>query len=134
MAKEFLGNGWSFPLLPDETGKLGYVGKEDNIAQSLEILLLTALGERVMRPGFGSKAARLAFAPGSVRYLRLLETTVREAVVQWEPRVSLENVRAETDLADETRVLVSIDYRVRGANSRENLVFPFYVGGVEVRA
>jgi phage baseplate assembly protein W len=127
----FIGTGWRFPILPDETGGLGYVADDVNVEQSLHILLLTDVGQRVMRPDFGCKAPRLVFAPGSVQYLRLLETTIREAVRDWEPRVELEDVRAEVDPNEETRVIVSISYRVRQTNTRNNLVFPFYLGTVE---
>jgi phage baseplate assembly protein W len=128
----FLGRGWRFPIQPDAGGGLGYVEGGPNIEQSLRILLMTALGERVMRPTFGCAAPRLVFAPGSVQYLRLLETTVREAVRDWEPRVQLDDVVAETIPGDETRVNVNIDYRIRGSNTRNNLVFPFYLGQLEV--
>ena len=84
-----------------------------------------------MRYDFGCRAPELVFAPGSVRYLRLLEETVRDAVRDWEPRVFLDDVRAEVDLEDETRVVVFVDYRVRRTNTRQNLVFPFYVGVLE---
>lgn len=128
---DFIGSGWRFPILPDDTGSLAYVDSDANVEQSLKILLLTDLGERVMRADFGCKAPRLVFAPGSVQYLGLLETTVREAVRDWEPRVELGEVRAEADPGDETRVTVSISYRVRRTNTRNNLVFPFYLGTVE---
>ncbi|MGH9722858.1 MAG: GPW/gp25 family protein [Bryobacteraceae bacterium] len=128
MAKEFLGNGWRFPILPDESGGLGYVAGDPNVEQSLRILLLTELGQRVMRPGFGSRAPRMVFVPGSVANLRLLETTVREAVRDFEPRVELEQVAAEADAEDATRITVSIGYRVRSTNTRQNLVFPYYLG------
>jgi hypothetical protein len=131
MARPILGQGWRFPILPDETGGLGYSADDVNVEQSLRILLMTDLGQRVMRPDFGCKAPRLVFAPGSVQYLRLLETTVREAVRDWEPRVELEDVRAEVDPNEETRVIVSISYLVRQTNSRNNMVFPFYLGGLE---
>jgi Bacteriophage baseplate protein W len=131
MAREFLGRGWRFPILPDEAGHLTYTDGDDNVEQSLRLLLLTRLGERVMRPTFGSDAPRLVFAPGSERYLRLLETTIGEAVRDWEPRVRLDDVRAEADARDETRVIVSIAYLVRATNSRLNLVFPFYLSSVE---
>jgi phage baseplate assembly protein W len=133
MDNEFLGRGWRFPILPDDGGGLGYVEGDDNIEQSLRILLLTDQGQRVMRVDFGNKAPRLVFAPGSVQYLRLLETTIREAVRDWEPRVDLEDVRAEVDPGDdtETHVTVSNSYRVRQTNTRNNLVFPFYLGTVE---
>ncbi|MCP4898073.1 MAG: GPW/gp25 family protein [bacterium] len=132
MAREFLGTGWRFPILPDESGGLGYEAGEANVEQSLRVLLMTRLGARVMRPRFGNEAPRLVFAPGSEQYLRLIERSIHEAVRDWEPRVELEQVRAETDAEDETRVTVSIDYRVRPTNSRFNLVFPFYLDSVEV--
>ena len=130
----FLGSGWRFPIQPDAGGGLGYVEGDSNIEQSLRVLLMTALGERVMRPTFGCAAPRLVFAPGSVQYLRLLETSVREAVRDWEPRVTLDDVTAETIPGDETRVNVNIDYRIRSNNTKTNLVFPFYLGRAEATA
>ena len=130
----FLGRAWRNPIQPDASGALGYVEGDANIEQSLRLLLMTELGERVMRATFGCDAPRLVFSPGSVHYLQLLETTVREAVRDWEPRVTLEGVTAEAIPGDETRVNVDIDYRIRGSNTRANLVFPFYLGRMEARA
>jgi phage baseplate assembly protein W len=133
MAADFLGRGWRFPIVPDELGALGYVEGEDNVEQSLRLLLLTAVGERVMRPDFGTTAPDLVFAPGSEQYLRLLETSISDAVRDYEPRVLLDEVRAEMD-PDElnwpTRAIVAIAYRVRQSNTQQNLVFPFYLGTV----
>ena len=131
MANEFVGTGWRFPILPDLTGGLGYASGDENVEQSLKILLLTNLGQRVMRFDFGSKAPSLVFSPGSLQYLGILETTIRDAVRDWEPRVDLEEVRAEPELDDESRITVNIGYRVRTTNTRNNLVFPFYLGKVE---
>lgn len=131
MSSQIIGTGWRFPILPDAAGGLGYVDGDENVEQSLKILLLTNLGQRVMRPDFGCKAPRLVFAPGSTQYLGLLETTIREAVRDWEPRVDLEQVSAEVDPEDETRVTVHIGYRIRQTNTRNNLVFPFYLGTLE---
>lgn len=131
MANKIVGNGWRFPILPDESGGIGYVDGDPNVEQSLHILLTTELGERAMRPDFGCKAPRLVFAPGSTQYLGLLEETVREAVRDWEPRVELQAVRAELDPSDETRVSVAISYLVRQTNTSANLVFPFYLDAVK---
>ena len=131
MPGEFIGRGWRFPILPNDAGRLTFSDGDKNVEQCLRILLLTRLGERVMRPAFGNEAPRLVFSPGSERYLRLIETSIREAVRDWEPRVTLDDVRAEADPVDDVRVTVSISYRVRSTNSRLNLVFPFYLGSVE---
>jgi uncharacterized protein len=128
MSASFLGRGWTFPVQPDGAGGLAYTEGEAHVEQSLKILLMTALGERVMRPGLGCEAPRLVFAPGSVQFLRLLETSVRAAVRDWEPRVELEDVLAEATSSAENHVVVNIAYKIRGSNARGNLVFPFYLG------
>lgn len=130
-AIKFLGKGWAFPILPDETGRIAYSEGKENIAQSLKILLMTSLGERVMRFDFGNQAPDLVFAPGSIQYLKLLEKTIEEAIVRWEPRVILDRVLAETNPTEENKILVHIAYSIRGSNARDNLVFPFYVGLLE---
>lgn len=131
MNKPFLGRGWRFPILPDAAGRLGYTEAGENIEHSLKLLLLTGLGERIMRFDFGTRAQQMLFAPGSHRQLRLLETTIREAIRDWESRVELEDVRAETDPDQPQRVTVSIDYLIRATNTRNNLVFPFYLDTLE---
>ena len=89
MDSPFLGNGWTFPILPDASGKLAYVAGDDNVEQSLALLLMTQLNERVMRPTFGCAAPSYIFAPGSVQFLNLLQETVSDALTLWEPRVDV---------------------------------------------
>jgi phage baseplate assembly protein W len=125
---DFLGTGWRFPIVPDEAGRLGYAVGPDSIENCLRALVLTGLGERVMRPDFGTRAPDLVFAPGSVQNLHDLEASIRDAVARFEPRVELDDVRAETVPDDETRVTVSVVYRIRRTNTKANLVFPFYLG------
>jgi hypothetical protein len=127
----FLGTGWRFPIRPDASGGLGYVDGDDNVEQSLGILLQCALGERLMRPDFGTEAPRLVFAPGSRQFLGLLETSVRDAIINWEPRVDVDSIDAEADPVEPARVTVLIAYTVRQTNTRKNLVFPYYLGTVE---
>jgi len=128
MSESFLGTGWRFPILPDEAGRLGYAVGEQSIEHCLRALLLTAAGERVMRPDFGTRAQESVFAPGSVQNLRDLERSIADAVRTYEPRVELDSVDAEADALDESRVTVSVEYRIRRTNTKANLVFPFYLG------
>jgi phage baseplate assembly protein W len=128
VSEDFLGTGWRFPILPDEAGRLGYAVGEQSIEHCLRALLLTGTGERVMRPDFGTRAPESVFAPGSMQNLRDLENSIAEAVRTYEPRVELDEVRAEADPAEESRVTVSVVYRIRRSNTKANLVFPFYLG------
>jgi uncharacterized protein len=124
---DFLGRGVAFPLLPDAGGTLRYVDGDGNVSQSLRLLLMTAAGERVMRPTFGTEAPSLVFAPGSEANRRLLETTVREAARDHEPRVRLEDVVVTEHPLEPERVDIEVTYVVRRTNTRNSIVFPFYL-------
>jgi phage baseplate assembly protein W len=128
MTEDFLGTGWRFPILPDEAGRLAYATGEESIEHCLRALLLTGLGERVMRPDFGTRAPDLVFAPDSTQYLHDLEDSISEAVRMFEPRVELDEVRAEVPPGADSHVVVSVVYRIRRTNTKANLVFPYYLG------
>lgn len=123
----FLGNGWRFPIVPDAGGGLGYVDGDENVGQSLMLLLSTGWGERVMRARFGTNARELVFAPGSEANLKALETSVRDAVRDHEPRVRLVAVAVTPDLEQTERVDIEVTYTVRRTNTRSSFVFPFYL-------
>jgi phage baseplate assembly protein W len=124
---EFTGRGLVFPLLPDAGGALRYVDGDAGVGQSLRLLLRTVAGERVMRPAFGTRAPELVFAPGSETNLRLLEQTVSEAVRDHEPRVLLESVVVTPDESAPERVDIEVTYTVRRTNTRNSIVFPYYL-------
>jgi uncharacterized protein len=124
---DFRGQGWRFPIVPDAGGALRYVDGDDNVEQSLWLLLSTGWGERVMRPRFGTNARELVFAPGSVANLRALEDSVRDAVAQHEPRAELSSVVATPDPEVPERVEIEVVYTVRRSNTRSSFVFPYYL-------
>lgn len=126
-ASDFVGRGISFPLGVDQSGSISTSTGGDGIDSSLRMVLMTAPGERVMRPNFGCKIWDLLFEPINANTLGLMGEAVREAVGRWEPRVTLEDVRVEPDPAAQGQVLINIDYLVRATNDRRNLVYPFYV-------
>lgn len=128
-AQAHLGQGWRFPLLPDATGRLAYAAGEESVRDCLLVLVRTALGERVMRPELGTRAPELVYAPGSSRALRELEESIRAAIRGFEPRASVETVRAQQRPGEEWRVVVTVDYRVRESGRHETLVFPYYLDG-----
>ncbi|MCF6155905.1 MAG: baseplate protein [Candidatus Brocadia sp.] len=128
MAKEFLGRGWKFPVKVDTaTGKIAMSEYEQDIKESIWIILSTSKGERVMRPDFGCGIHDLVFAPINTTTMTLVENSVREALTLWEPRIELIKVETSDKQASEGKLSVSIDYRVRVTNNRFNLVYPFYL-------
>jgi uncharacterized protein len=123
----FVGKGFSWPMEVDHTGSIKLTDGAADIDRSMHIVLMTAPGERVMRPQFGCRIWDLLFEPVTPNLLGLIAEAVRDALAQWEPRVEVEQVVPVPDDANGGLVRVAIDYRVRATNDRRNLVYPFYV-------
>lgn len=121
-----LGVGWAFPVVPGG-GRLQYAAYEEDIDQAIEIILRSVQGERVMLPAFGAGVRRQVFEPNSGPTHRALERNVRQALLDWEPRIDVLNVQAVPDEDEENLVLLHVDYTVRATNSFYNRVFPFYL-------
>lgn len=123
----FVGRGLSWPLGVDHTGSLRLSDGVPDLDRSIEMVLMTAPGERLMRPEFGCRIHDLLFEPVTGNLLGLIAEAVRDALAQWEPRIEVDDVTAEPDPADSSLVRILVTYRVRATNDRRNLVYPFYV-------
>ena len=124
--KQHLGTGWRFPVKP-VNGRLVYAGHEEDIEQAIQIILLTAQGERLMMPEFGAGARRFVFEPNSPATHYSIAAAVRTALIDWEPRITLERVEVVPDQEHPNRLLIHIDYVVRATNTFYNRVYPFYL-------
>lgn len=128
IGKEFLGRGLKFPLQVDpKTGKISLVEEEEDIRESIEIILRTSRGERVMRPDFGTDIMDYMFLPASENMEDSLASEVREDLLYQEPRIRNVEVKASRTDGPEGSITVEVSYTVRSTNSRYNHVFPFYV-------
>jgi phage baseplate assembly protein W len=125
--KAFLGVGWAFPLQIDPEGEIAMAAFEDDIRQAIRIIIGTAMGERVMRPDFGAGLKRLVFEPVNTTTMALVKHQVEQALIDWEPRIDLDDIRVTTDPATRNLLLIEVDYRVRATNTFYNLVYPFYL-------
>jgi phage baseplate assembly protein W len=125
--KDFLGRGWAMPIgVESRTGHVESVAYEEDIRQSIRIILETAPGERVMRPNFGCGIHELVFTHLDSTSLQRIRSVVAEALRRCEARIEVIEVVVDDDATSEGRLLVQVDYRVRKTNQRDNLVFPFY--------
>jgi uncharacterized protein len=123
----FLGRGWSFPPTFNRTASgVEMLEDEADIVSSLEVLLSTAQGERVMLPQYGCNLDELLFENLDTRMKTLMADKVESAILYHEPRIELENVFLDESRELEGVVLINIVYRVKTTNSRFNLVFPYY--------
>jgi uncharacterized protein len=123
----FVGRGFSWPMQVDHTGAIKLTDSAEDIDRSIQIVLLTAPGERLMRPQFGCRIWDLLFEPVTPNLLGLIAEAVRGALAQWEPRIEVQDVKPMIDDDENALVRVEIAYTVRATNDRRNLVYPFYV-------
>lgn len=128
MNGSFLGRGWEFPIEVDKaTGRIEMSEGEDDIKESIRIILGTSKGERLMRPEFGCELSNFVFGITDVTTLKLLEKKIKDSITVWEPRVGDVSVKADLDGEVPGKLNISISYIVRLTNNLFNLVYPFYI-------
>ena len=127
----FLGTGWSFP--PEfnrQTRQVKLVANEEDINQSLNILLSTSLGERVMQPKYGCDLMDFQFEPTNNSLLSYIKDLVENSILIFEARISVEKITitpAESFELIEGRMTIEVEYVIIETNSRFNYVYDFYL-------
>ena len=123
----FLGTGWSFPPSFDiHDRSTSLASGEEDIEQSLAILLSTKPNERLMHPTYGCAIHAMVFENTDESTLTRIRDAVRRAVLFFEPRIDLDAIEVDQSAAFEGLLRIMLSYRIRETNSRSNMVFPFY--------
>ena len=127
MAKEFLGTGMKFPPDIDRaTGRFKTVSADQAVRESIWIILFTQQSERFVRPDFGSDIMSYTFMDTNLTMLSILRQDITRIILDQEPRVM--DVEVQTEFREKQGcVVITIGYTVRTTNTRDNLVFPFYL-------
>jgi len=128
MDDAFLGKGWAFPpAFANNGGTVAMASGVEDIHQSLQILLATRLGERVMQEDFGCSLDAVMFEEVDQGLINSINSLITTAVIYHEPRIKMENI----DISADTNglLLISLNYTVPSSNSRYNMVYPFYING-----
>jgi hypothetical protein len=100
---------------------------EENVRQSIFIILGTAPGERINRPHFGCQIHDLMFAPNNDLTAARAEVYCEEAIYKFEPRVEKVSCTATANADEQNRLDIRIEYVIAGKNDKRNLVYPFYL-------
>lgn len=125
-----LGTGWAFPpAFDNESGTVNMVSNEADIRESLNILLSTSLGERVMQPKYGCNLIDYLFEPLSSSMIGFIKDRVENAILFYEPRIIAEKIDVTDDGSFdliEGKFIISVEYTIPGTNSRFNYVYDYY--------
>ena len=136
-SKEYLGTGWSFPPTFDKAGRtVQMVSAERDIEQSLEILLSTSLGERVLQPEYGCNLKDYQFESMDNSFIGFIKDLVERAILFYEPRIRLERIditEPESFELIEGLLKIIVSYQIEGTNTRNNYVYDFYLREADQR-
>jgi uncharacterized protein len=126
-----LGRGWSFPPeFNSNAGTVEMVAAVQDINQSLNILLSTSIGERIMQPLYGCDLHDYIFDPMNSTVIGFIRDLVTNAILFYEPRIVAEKIEVTSaDSFDliEGRFTISVEYTIPGSNSRFNFVYDYYL-------
>jgi len=126
--KTFLGVGWKFPPSFDRsTGSIILVSEEEDIKESLYILLSTKPGERIMLPEYGCDLHKMVFESVDATLITQMQSLIKNAILNFEPRIILENIDIRQDDNTDGLLLINVSYKVRKTNKRSNMVYPYYI-------
>jgi phage baseplate assembly protein W len=123
----FLGTGWSFPpTFNKESRSVVMTSDVEDINKSLEILFSTSLGERLMQPKYGANLERFLFEPITETLKTYMKDLINDAILYHEARIKLLDLKLEA-FELEGRIDITLEYIVKGTNSRYNYVYPYYL-------
>jgi phage baseplate assembly protein W len=118
---QMIGRGIAFPPRLGADGRLAWSTGEQNVRESIQIILLTRLRERLMLPDFGAGLDAFLFEPNTVATRHLLQDRIATALTQWEPRIVVEAITVDPDPDSPTAAIATIIYRLVATEARERL-------------
>ncbi len=125
--QDIIGRGWAFPLKTDEQGGIALTSERNELEQAIRIILGTPIGQRVMRPTFGSRLHELVFAPNNSQTAAQARRFVEEALGMWEPRVRVTDVEVYPHREQNNYLVIEIRYEIKVTHDKRSLVYPFYL-------
>ena len=118
--------GWRFPIGIDEkTGKIKTTSLEEDIKQSVKILLNTVRGERLKHSNYGSQLTRFVFEPVSYSLVREIEEEVYETLHYWEKRIEDIDIEILNEKSNDAQLLIQISYTIIETGTRDDINYEY---------
>ena len=123
-----LGRGISFPPRVGADGRIVWSDGDQNIRESIQVVLKTELNERVRLPEFGAGLGRFLFEPNTTATRHVLQDRIARALAAWEPRITVEGVEVEEDPGDPEAAVATVEYRLVATQARERVTLSVPLG------
>jgi phage baseplate assembly protein W len=125
---QLFGRSIAFPPRIGPDGRWAWSAGAENIRESIEIILRTEAGERLMLNTFGGGLRRFLFEPNTTATRRLIQERIEDALRLWEPRVRVQSVRVDADTMDSQQAIVSIVYKLVATQASSRLTLTVNLG------
>jgi uncharacterized protein len=127
-AGKLFGRSLAFPPHVGADGRMAWSAGPQNIRESIQIILQTEVGERLMLRPFGAGLGQFLFEPNTTANRRLIQERVETALRLWEPRIRLREVRVDEDPNDPQQVIITLDYGLVATGTGERLALTVNLG------
>lgn len=103
--------GWKFPVQIDKkTGRIMTVEDNENIKQSVRIILGTQKYERKIYPGFGTDLRSFMFEIIDPTLISTLKSSIKSSLDMWEEHIESLNIGVIASAGTVSKLEVGIDY------------------------
>ena len=127
-AGKLFGRSVAFPPRIGADGHMAWSEGPQNIRESIQIILQTEVGERLMLRPFGAGLGQFLFEPNTTANRSLIQERVENALRLWEPRIRLRQVQVEADPKDPKQVIITLDYGLVATGAGERLALTVNLG------
>jgi len=115
--------GLELPFARSRTGLFGLTETTlEQAGHNIKNLLLTAKGERVMQPDFGSGLRALLFEQADENIGERIEETILESISTWLPYISVEKIDIIEDTSNPNLMKVNLNFYLNYEPSRFNTI------------
>ena len=124
--------GLKLPFNRDKSGLFGRTQTTlEQAGSNIKNLLLTAKGERVMQPNFGSRLRELLFEQYTEDLSSRIQSEIQEAISTWLPYINISNVNIIQSDEDPNTTSVDIDFALNYEPDRFNSITLNFEGDSE---
>ena len=113
------GRSMSFPPRVGADGRFVWSDGENNIRESITVILKTEPGERVGMADFGAGLARFLFEPNQATTHARVSDAIARALARWERRIEVEAVDVSAHPSEAETALATITYRLVATSALE---------------
>jgi phage baseplate assembly protein W len=130
VTKSLIGIGMKYPIVVDQFGRVLSSDYMDRINQSIQIILSTPKGARLLQPEFGSDLYTLRFDPIDSILMSKIDDCIRGDLGTWEHRIVVDDIQFKDsdDLREQGILYVVIGYHLLNTNISGNYVYPYQLG------